>query len=155
MTTIIYLEENGESQVLTEITNIALMGIDGDNDAQHLARYIRQGLKQLEDIGVPANKRLMMTGYEDNGNPRTFHLLKPLTCNRPLMEFRVNRSRPGAFRGIFFEYQYEGEQLIVFTRAVLKDGDINPPEFQQAIRESEYLYDDFHNDPEKYLGEGE
>jgi hypothetical protein len=151
MATIFYLEENGESQVITEIINIAQLGKDGDSDAQHLARYIRQGMTQLEEVGVPHNKRLIMYGVEDDGAPRTFQLLKPLVSRRPLYEFRVNRSTPGAFRAIFFEYDYEGIQLLVFTKAVLKKGDPNPPEFRVAVRESERLYDEFHKNPEKFL----
>lgn len=156
MATIFYLEENGESQVLTEISNIAHLGIDGDKDAQTLARFIAQGLDLLKDLGIPENKDLLLFGQEDNGDLRTFHLLKELRyCRFPLFEFRVNRSTPGAFRAIFFEYNYEGEQLLVFTRAVLKQGDTNPPEFQAAIKKSEFLYVKFHANPAKYLEEGD
>lgn len=154
MATIIYLEDNGERQVETQITDIAYMGIRGDSDAKALGKYIRQGLTQLSKVGVPSNKRLMMFGEEENGHLRTFHLLKPLTsCRYPLNEFRVNRSTPGAFRAIFFEYEYEGEQLLIFTKSVLKQGDPNPPEFQTAIRESEVLYEQFHENPNLYLGD--
>lgn len=153
MAIIIYLDDNGESQVVTQITNIAHMGNQGDSDAKALAKFIRQGLTQLSKVGVPSNKQLMMVGEEENGDLRTFHLLKPLTCRYPLNEFRVNRSTPGAFRAIFFEYEYEGEQLLIFTKSVLKQGDPNPPEFQIAIRESEILYKKFHKNPKLYLGE--
>lgn len=153
MATIIYLEENGESQVITEITNIAHMGIEGDTDARQLAKYIRQGLTQLSKVGLPQNLQLIMIGEEENGDKRTFNLLKPLVSSYPLFEFRVNRSTPGAFRAIFFEFEWEGNQLLVFTRALLKKGDINPPELQTAIQESEMLYLDFCNNPSKYLRE--
>ncbi|WP_156506010.1 hypothetical protein [Bacillus sp. SJS] len=155
MATIIYLEDNGEISVITEIKNIVQLGKEGDSDARTLARYIRQGLTQLEAVGIPAEKRLEMYGYEDNGDERFFNLLKPLRGPKPLYEFRVNRSTPGAFRAIFFEYNFEGEQYLIFTKAVLKKGDSNPPEFQTAMRESERLYQDFFKDPSKYLEEGE
>ncbi|WP_040037066.1 hypothetical protein [Bacillus thermotolerans] len=156
MATIIYLKDNGESQVLTEITNIAQMGIDGDSNSQELAKYIRQGLDQLSTVGVPANKQLLMYSHETNGDPRTFHILKELKgCSCPLNEFRINRSEPGAFRAIFFEYEYEGEQFLVFTKAVLKQGDRNPPELQTAIKQSEILYQDFHQNPDSHLRKDE
>ncbi|MFC9601720.1 hypothetical protein ACFTQL_28775 [Peribacillus butanolivorans] len=150
MATIIFLEENGESQVLTEIANIAQMGIAGDSDAEQLAKYIRQGLRQLARVGIPPNKKSIMTGTEDaTGHPRTFNLLKPIVGidGIPLMEFRINRSTPGAFRAIFFTYQYHGEQIIIFTKAVLKKGNPNPPEFQVAITESIRMYHEFTKDP--------
>jgi len=154
MAIIIYLDDNGKSQVVAQITDIADMGKQGDSDAKTLAKYIRQGLAQLSKVGVPSNKKLVMVGKEENGDLRTFNLLKPLTyCRYPLNEFRVNRSIPGAFRAIFFEYEYEGEQLLIFTKSVLKQGDPNPPEFQSAIRESEILYEKFHKNPKLYLGE--
>lgn len=135
METIIYLEENGESQVVTEITNIAHMAIAGDSNAKQLARYIRQGLQQLSNVGIPYDKRLIMIGEEENGDLRTFQLLKDLKyCKYPLFEFRVNRSTPGAFRAIFFEYVYEGEQLLIFTKAVLKKGDPNPLSSKQRLK---------------------
>lgn len=153
MATIIYLKDNGESQVAKHIADIARMGNQGDSNARALAKYIRQGLTQLSNVGVPPNKQLMMVGKEDNGDLRTFNLLKPLTSQYPLNEFRINRSTPGAFRAIFFEYNYEGEQLLIFTKSVLKQGDPNPPEFQVAMRESEALYVKFHENPNLYLGE--
>lgn len=153
MAIIIYLDDNGEKQVLTQIKTIALMGIQGDSDAKALAKYIRQGLTQLAEVGVPTDKSLMMTGEEENGDLRTFQLLKPLICQYPLNEFRVNRSSPGAFRAIFFEYEYKKEQHLIFTKSVLKQGNPNPPELQVAIRESEVLYEKFHENPEFYLGE--
>ncbi len=153
MATIIYLDDNGEKQVLKQISTIANMGIQGDSDAKELAKYIRQGLTQLVKGGVPPDKKLMMTGKEENGDLRTFNLLKPLTCQYPLNEFRVNRSSPGAFRAIFFEYEYKKQQFLIFTKSVLKQGNPNPPEFQAAIRESEVLYEKFHENPKFYLGE--
>lgn len=156
MTTIIYLKENGESQVITEITNIAQIGIAGDSDAKQLAKYIRQGLHQLSHVGIPPDKRLLMVSQEENGDPRTFQILKDLKhCRYPLFEFRINRSIPGAFRAIFFEYEYEGRQLLIFTKAVLKQGDPNPPEFQTAIADSENMYERFHENPDQYLREDE
>lgn len=153
MVTIIYLNDNGERQVAQHIADIARMGNEGDSNARVLAKFIRQGLTQLFNVGVPPNKQLMMVGKEDNGDLRTFNLLKPLTSQYPLYEFRINRSTPGAFRAIFFEYYYEGEQLLVFTKSVLKQGDSNPPEFQVAMRESEVLYVKFHENPNLYLEE--
>lgn len=43
--------------------------------------------------------------------------------------------------------------MLVFTRALLKMGDINPPELQTAIKDSERLYLDFCSNPSKYLRE--
>lgn len=151
MTTIIYLNDNGESQVAKHIAYIAQMGKEGDRDARALAKYIRQGLTQLSNVGVPSDKQLIMIGEEENGDLRAFNLLKPLKSRYPLNEFRVNRSTPGAFRAIFFEYNYEGEQFLVFTKSVLKQGDPNPPAFQAAMRESEALYVKFHENPSVYL----
>lgn len=152
MVTIIYLKENSKSQVITKITNIAQMGIEGDLESQQLAKYIRQGLDQLSKVGIPKNKKLVMIGKEVSGDLRTFNLLKEIISLHPLLEFRVNRRTPGAFRAIFFEYQLNKEQqLLVFTRALLKKGDPNPPELQTAISESESLYLDFISNPDKYL----
>lgn len=149
------MKENGESQVISEISKIAQMGIEGDSNAKELAKFIRQGLQQLSVVGIPPNKELIMYGEEESGDRRTFRLFKELICDRPLNEFRVNRSMPGAFRAIFFEFEYEGQQLFIFTKAVIKKGDRNPPEFQKAIKESELLYDKFHQNPDKYIREDE
>lgn len=54
-----------------------------------------------------------MVGFEEDGNPRTFNLLKPLICDKPLMEFRVNRSRPGAFRG---------KTTVGFHKVIIEEG---------------------------------
>ncbi|MED4287374.1 hypothetical protein [Priestia megaterium] len=151
MATIIYLEINGVCEVENKIIGIALEGKEGDSDSQTLAKFIRQGLDQLESVGVPDNKKLLGTFEEDNGHPRTFNLLNEITSRPPLLQFRVNRSVPGAFRAIFFEYEYQGEQLLVFTKALLKTGDPNPPELQQAIEDSYKIYLDFLKSPEKYL----
>lgn len=154
MATIFYLPGNEENQVVTEITKIARLGIEGNGDARELAKYIRQGLEQLSKMGVPPNKRLMMESEEENGDKRTFQLLKDIKhIPYPLYEFRVNRTTPGAFRAIFFEFEYGGEQFLVFTKAVLKKGNPNPPEFQQAIRESLVLYEKLHENPKLFFGE--
>ncbi|MGG0741246.1 hypothetical protein [Niallia taxi] len=151
MNTIIYLEDtNGVSEVEQLISKIAYQGIEGDTDAQHLAKYIRQGLEVLESTSIPTNQRIQAIFEEDNGDKRTFQLLKPLR-KVPLLEFRVNRSVPGAFRAIFFQYDYEGESLLVFTKALLKRGEPNPPELQGKIEDSYNIYLDFCRDPNKYL----
>ncbi|MBT2734118.1 hypothetical protein [Bacillus sp. ISL-7] len=151
MNTIIYLEDNkGVSEVEQLIRQIAFQGISGDQDAQHLAKYIRQGMAILKDTSIPTNQRLQAIFEEDNGDKRTLQILKPLR-KVPLLEFRVNRSIPGAFRAIFFEYEYEGENLLVFTKGLLKKGDPNPPELQQKINDSHKIYLDFCRDPKKYL----
>lgn len=154
MTTIIYLTDDGVTQVPEEISSIARKGIEGDQDAMELAKYIRQGLKLLEEVGVPPTHKLQLISEEENGDKRTFQILKKLKhCAHPLFEFRVNRSTPGAFRAIFFEFEYENEQLLIFTKSLLKQGDSNPPEFQKIIKESEILYMKFHQNPEDYLRE--
>lgn len=152
MPTIIYLKEKDQSQVMNHIADVARMGIDGDVDARELAKYIRQGLSQLKTVGIPSNHELVLHSHEENGDERSFRLLKPLKhITSPLFEFRINRSVPGAFRAIFFEYEYNGEQLLVFTRSILKQGDSNPPEFQTAIMESQILYQRFCRNPDRFL----
>lgn len=45
----------------------------------------------------------------------------------------------------------DGDQVLVFTRSVLKQGDPNPPEFQTAIMESQILYGQFCRNPGRFL----
>ncbi|MEK4487961.1 hypothetical protein MHH81_20855 [Psychrobacillus sp. FSL H8-0484] len=152
MTKIIFWEENGVKEVLVQITEIARLGIAGDKDAQHLARYILEGLDILKTTQLPPNQKLQAFFKEDNGDPRTLSITKPFPNNPPLLELRINRSVPGAFRAIYFEYDNDdNEKILIFTKSLLKKGDPNPPELQVKIIESYKIYLEFLKNPKKYL----
>ena len=121
---------------------------------QMLAKYIAQGLNVLETIEIPANKRYLWVTQNEQNNPISFNILKELTSAKPLLEFRTNRSEPGAFRAIFFEYDYQGEYYLLFTQALVKTGDPNPPELQAKIQRSLEQYHEVVQHPEDYLEGG-
>ncbi|MBM7581088.1 hypothetical protein [Jeotgalibacillus terrae] len=153
MTTIVYLKENGASQVIGEIQNVAALGVQGDPDAQEMAKIIAEGLNFLEENGIPENRELIFVREESaSGHLRTYKLIKDMKYTKnPVAEFRVNRSTPGAFRVFFFESNYHGEDIIVMCRAALKQGVSNNAATRQAIKDTDQLYDLFHQDPDKYL----
>lgn len=156
MKNIIFWEENGQNEVLDLIIQIAEQGIMGDKNAQTLARYIREGLEILRNLELPPNKKIQHVFNEDNGDLRTIQLTKPLVSKPPLLEFRINRSSPGAFRAIYFEYEENTESYIIFTKALLKQlGESNPPELQQKINDSFKMYLSLLEDPSKIIGKGD
>lgn len=151
MTKIIFWEENGVKEVREQIVQIAQLGIAEDKDAQHLSRYIREGLDILKTTPLPPNQKIQAFFQEDNGDKRTLKITKPFPNKPPLLELRINRSKPGAFRAIYFEYDYGNEKFLIFTKSLLKKGDPNPPDLQQKIDDSYKIYSEFINDPKKYL----
>lgn len=151
MNKIQYLQDGNDTPVLDVITQIARQGMEGDHEAQMLAKYIAQGLNVLESIDIPANKRYLWVTQNEQNNPISFNILKDLTSAQPLLEFRINRSEPGAFRAIFFEYEYQGDRYLVFTQALIKTGDPNPPELQAKIQRSLEQYQEVVQHPDHYL----
>lgn len=91
----------------------------------------------------------------ENGNDGIpFTLVEPvkaLKYHPPLIELRVNKpNRRGAYRTIFFPFDYEGEQFLIYTRSVIKQ-DTSSAEFDLAVQETEALIPDFLSNPRKYI----
>lgn len=143
----------GEKQALQLIKQIALWAKQGNNDYRKLAVFITQALVQLEEIGIPNPPELLFktADIDDPNRTLTFRLLKELKYHPPLLEFRVNQ-QPYAFRAIFFFDTIDNEQVIFFTRALLKSiANKNPPELEQCALETEQIYGDYLTDRGKYL----
>lgn len=153
MATLEFLEdENGEQQALDFIDHLADIAIE-DPKVRDLVHRIEQMLDVLEDVGVPPIGKRDFERQKIDGTPFMLApIIKDLKRHHPLYEARVNYNRDYAFRLIFF-YDIEGnEEVLYFTRAVLKDdtgvskafkelaAKIKNIDFDQACYESEKLY---------------
>ncbi|BFH18192.1 hypothetical protein J6TS7_29380 [Paenibacillus dendritiformis] len=133
----------GEKQVLDIIRKLA---IKNDPDNLQLYKLILRGLEFLRQHGLQESfKRYFQTHLED-GRPYTIMLVKRLRNHVPLLEFRVNWKGLGAFRACFFEDNIDGLQLLVFTRAVIKQNTYDA-EFERIAAQSEEDYRNYHLDP--------
>ncbi|TVX85537.1 hypothetical protein [Paenibacillus agilis] len=141
----------GQQQVLDFIRQLKLEAEkEQDTGKLQLFAFIIRGLEFLELHGVThAFKNYFQTHRED-GRPYTIMLLKELRDHVPLLEFRVNWKGSGAFRAVFFEWEYEGMQVLCFTRAVIKQTTFDD-DFERIANEAESVYADFTANPEKYI----
>ncbi|WP_027965118.1 hypothetical protein [Halalkalibacillus halophilus] len=148
MAIIKYLEnEQGEQQAFDEISKIAEKGKEYPLYAE-LASFILQGLDLLEDVGVPPDGELILTGRNAKDHLRTFKIYKPLKHHSPLMEFRINWEQIGAFRAIFFSIEKDGKEILYFTRSLIKQS-TSDPAFDKIIEESELMFRKFMIDQNK------
>lgn len=144
MKTIIeFLEDpkTGDKPVLALIRQI---GVDGKNDADLLQMYalILRGLNFLEHHGLQdAFKQYFKTHLED-GRPYTILLVKQLNDHVPLLEFRINWQGTGAFRAVFFEHIEDGDQVLYFVQAVVKQKTFDLS-FETIVKEAENAYRGF------------
>jgi len=122
------------------------------SNAYQLLQFVQRGLEFLELHGLPNVFQQYFTTVREDGKPYTIQVAKKLDRHPPLMEFRVNWEHPdaGAFRAIFFEFQYRQYQILVFTHAVIKQKTYSA-DFEAAIAAAEAILPDFYHQPEKYI----
>ena len=127
-------------------------GKAGDQDKLQLFKLVQRGLEFLEHHGIPETTRTYFTTNREDGRPYTILLTKYLQDHVPLLEFRVNWQGTGAFRATFFEYPHPKTraQILLFVRAVIKQQTYDP-DFERIAAESDRIYADFIQDPEKYI----
>jgi hypothetical protein len=143
--------KNGTQPTLTVIHQL-IKDAATSPDAYQLLKFVQRGLEFLEFHGLPASIHKYFTTQREDGKPYTIAIAKNLKYHPPLMEFRVNweQANAGAFRAIFFEYQFKQYQILVFTHAVIKK-QTTSAEFEAAIAATEALMPDFYRQPEKYI----
>jgi hypothetical protein len=128
------------------------MAKDAPTDAgtMQLLKFVQRGLEFVERHGLPGAKAQFFQGIREDGMPYTIQAVKELTYHPPLLEFRANWQGTGAFRAVFFEYPYNGKQILVFPRAIIKQTTASA-DFEQIISETELLLPNFYADPGKYI----
>lgn len=149
-----FLEDhNGNQQALEFIDRLADIAME-DVKVQDLIHRITQMLELLERVGVPPIGSRDFQLQKLDGSPFMLApVVKDLIHHRPLYEARINYNRDYAFRLIFFYgIDENGEEVIYFTKAVLKDdtgtsqafkdleSKIENIDFVQACLESEVIY---------------
>lgn len=139
----------GTKPVMTLIQQLLEEG-KSDPEVFQLYLLIIRGIDFLRRHGLQESfKTYFMTQRED-GRPYTIMLVKELEQHVPLVEFRINWRGVGAFRAVFFEYEDEGEAVLIFVNAVMKKQTYDQT-FEAMVEEVESIFTDFQQDPEKYL----
>ncbi|ALS09874.1 hypothetical protein ABE82_26000 (plasmid) [Paenibacillus peoriae] len=152
MKTVIEFLKNPDNQkkpVLELIQTIQQYSSTDPNYLQVL-KFVIRGLEFVEKHGLPLAKQIYYTDLREDGRPYTIQLIKELRDHVPLLEFRINWEGFGAFRSVFFEYCRDNYQFLVFARAIIKQTTYSD-DFEQIVQETEQLYEDFINNPEKYI----
>ncbi|MEB8638241.1 hypothetical protein P4H32_31905 [Bacillus cereus] len=139
-----------QTQPVLDLIHQIEANAESDPGMMQLYKFIIRGLEFLERHGIPHVIHHYFTGIREDGRPYTIKMVKQLRNHVPLMEFRVNWEGTGAFRAVFFEYQHEGKQILIFPRAVVKQSTYDP-DFERIAREAEAIYHDFMTDQEKYI----
>ncbi|RAU97947.1 hypothetical protein [Paenibacillus sp. YN15] len=121
-----------------------------DPGVRQLYKLIVRGLEVLEHHGLDFALREYLVETREDGKPYTIKLAKELRDHVPLIEFRVNWVGTGAFRAVFFEYVRDNTQILIFPRAIVKQATYDP-EFERIVAETESIYQDFCEFPEKYI----
>jgi len=121
-----------------------------DSASLQMFKFIMRGLEFVERHGIPLAKQYYFTDLKEDGKPYTIQLIKELRDHVPMLEFRINWQGLGAFRSVFFEYCIGDNQILVFARAIVKQATYSA-DFEQIVLETEQLYPDFLQNPEKYI----
>lgn len=153
MATLEFLEDENGQQSYDFIVRLAEIAME-DEKVQDLVHRISQMLALLESVGVPPIGSRDFQLQKLDGSPYMLApVVKDLRHHKPLYEARINYNRDYAFRMIFFYgVDEDGEEVIYFTRAILKDDtgksqafkelevQIDNMGFEQACLESEVMY---------------
>lgn len=142
-------QTDGSKPVLVLLNHLKERAQSSSDDAQLLSLIIR-GMEFLEKHGLPVSLGKYFVSTRDDGGLFTILLAKELKYHRPLLEFRMNWLGTGAFRVVFFEFESKGNQILVFSRATIKQ-ETSSKEFEDCIKETEALLPDFLDYPEKYI----
>jgi hypothetical protein len=148
-----YKDEYGSSQALNLLYELETSSLT-DEGIRKLYVLILNGLDFMRRHGMPAINSLVELHHEDN-YPYSVKLIKDLVRHRDLYEFRINWREAGAFRAIFFQFDYKEDRIIFITKAVVKQGTYSK-EFDDFAKESEMINKVVAADPEIYYkGKGE
>lgn len=144
--------QTGNRPVLDHLNNLRTLVQAKDADASWILPRIVRALDFTRRHGVPGSLNRQLMDVDDVGAPFTLtEPVKALKHHPPIHELRVNKKdRGGAFRALFFPYPFEGDQILVFTRSVMKQ-DTSDQDFDIAVSETEAMLPDFLNDPSKYI----
>jgi hypothetical protein len=105
-----------------------------DPDDVAFAALISRGMLFLEKHGHILAKKNFFTTLLEDGSPYTIKLVKDLIDHPPLIEFRINWRKVGAFRSVCAEINGE----LIFFSAVVKQ-DIQSEGFNIIVAEAERL----------------
>lgn len=143
---------NGKQPVLDHLKELRQKATRGDQDAIWLLSRITRAFRFIQRHGIPASLGQTLIDNDDDGLPFTLvNPVKELVHHRPLLELRVNKPRrAGAYRAIFFPFDFEGNQILVFTRSVIKQS-TSSTDFETIIHETELMMPDFNRNPSKYI----
>lgn len=152
VTTKYAMSEHGNRPVYDELRELARLVRQGDLEAAWLLPRILRSIAFAERHGIPDSLLRTLVANDDKGSPFTLvEPVKALKHHQPLIELRVNkRNRGGAFRAIFFPFEYEGEQFLIYTRSVIKQN-TSSADFEQAVNETKAMLPDFLANPSKYI----
>ncbi|SCW68412.1 hypothetical protein SAMN04487970_102838 [Paenibacillus tianmuensis] len=145
------LDEHGQQPVLNHLNMLRAQAQAGDLDALWILPRITRAMSFVSRHGIPDSLDKLLSDTDDNGV--AFTLAKPvkeLVHHHPLLELRVNRQGYGAFRAIFFVHKHEGQQILVFTRSILKQSKSSIA-FDIVVHETEAMFSDFKINPGKYI----
>lgn len=156
MATLVFMKDpDGKQQSFEFMKQLIGIGIE-DEKVRDFVHRIEQAIDILEDVGVPPIGERDFRAQKLDGTPFMLApIVKELVHHQPLYEARVNYNRDYAFRIIFFYGIEDDEEVIYFTRAVIKDdtgvsssfkeleSKVDNIEFKQACRESEIMYRQF------------
>jgi sulfatase maturation enzyme AslB (radical SAM superfamily) len=138
-------DQSGKKQVLDLLLDLQEKARFDHGYEQLFARIMR-GLEFLEQHGVTKDKVVL----QFDGAPYTLQLVKELKHHVPLCEFRVNWRGTGAFRAIFLVSEYEGKELLMFARAMVKQ-ERSDAGFELLIHESKQILAEYLQIPENQL----
>ena len=137
-------DSDGKQQVMDVIHDIAIKA-KSDEEYREIAKRITQVFYYLKSVGVPSKYKRTIKAYSKDGYEITLsEIVKELTYHKPLLEVRINWHPVGAFRAIFFyEQDTQDNQILYFTKAVIKDGN-HSEAFEHIVIESEIMMNDFY-----------
>ena len=146
------MTEHGNRPVYDELESLSYLMRQGDATASWLLPRILRAIAFAERHGIPDSFFRTLVDNGNDGLPFTLvEPVKALKHHRPLIELRVNKpNRGGAYRAIFFPFEYEGEQFLIYTRSVIKQN-TSSAEFDLAVQETEAMIPNFLSNPGKYI----
>lgn len=141
-------DDEGNQQVVDLIHDIATKA-ESDEEYKEITKRIAQVFYYLQTVGVPSKHKRTITAKSKDGYDITLaDIVKELTYHKPLLETRINWRPVGAFRAIFFyEQDIKGNQVLYFTKAVIKHDDYSK-DFESIVIESEHMMNEFYTNKE-------
>jgi hypothetical protein len=143
--------EHGQQPVLDHLYELKALSEAKDLDATWMLQRITRAFRFISFHGIPNAIQPSYSDTDDAGIPFTLaQPVKELIHHRPIFELRVNRQGYGAYRALFFPFDHQGQQILVFTRSVLKSTR-SCAEFDQAITMTQEMIPSFITYPRKFI----